>query len=421
MKLGFILEGPGRSFADWRHPDADPASAYSFPFFLDQTRTAERGKFDFVFLADLVHTNRNATPYHQSRLEPVTCLAALAAVTSHIGLVLTVSSTFTAPYNLARYFASLDRISGGRSAWNLVTTYADSSGPNFGQSGLPAHDLRYEMADEHLDAVQALWDSRDDAAGIHAADYAGEFYQVRGPLDIRRSPQGQPVIFQAGASEKGRDFAARRAECLFANPFTLADGQSYHRDMMARVAKAGRDPAQVHTIVAMTPFIGRTREEAEAKYEQRAALLDMKLALTHLSKFFDYKEDLTQYDVNAKLPGHLIEKYFDGYQSALSQVADLAARGMTLGQIARYIATPKSLFLGTPTDMADIMQQWFEEEAADGFMVADGVPGQLTQFVDEVVPILQRRGLFRTEYEGRTLRENLAIDPPPNRFLRASA
>jgi FMN-dependent oxidoreductase (nitrilotriacetate monooxygenase family) len=425
MKLGFILEGPGRSFGDWRHPDADPASAYRFPFFLEQARTAERGKFDFVFLADLVYTSREALPYHQSRLEPVTCMGALAATTSRVGLAATMSSTFTAPYNVARYFASLDHMSGGRSAWNLVTSYTDGSGPNFGLDGIPEHDLRYEMADEHLDIVRQLWDCWDDDAvangqgkasfdrrKLRALDIRGEFYQIDGAFDLPRSPQGQPIIFQAGGSPKGRDFAARQADCLFVNPFSLAEGQAYHRDMMARVQKAGRDPSQVHTIVAMTPFIGKTREEAEAKYAQRVGLVDMKLALSHMSKLFDYKEDMSKYPVNEPLPGGLIEKYFNGYQSGLVQMAELVERKMSLGQIAQYIATPKSIFLGTAQELADIMQQWFEEDAADGFMVADGVPGQFTQFVDEVVPLLQQRGIFREEYEGSTLRENLGIRFP---------
>ncbi len=434
LRLGHIMEGPGASWVDWRHPDAEPGSMYNIEWLRRRAQLCEAAKFDFIFVADSVYVTTKSAPYSLSRLEPVTMMSALAMVTRHIGLAATVTATYTEPFNVARLFGSLDQISGGRAAWNLVTSFTDDSGLNFGADGLPSHDLRYRMADDHLEVVQKLWDSWEDdamvhdkgrglyidSAKVHTIDHAGPFYRVKGPLNMVRSPQGQPVIFQAGASEAGRDFAARRADCVFVAPTSREEAKAYYDDMKRRARLAGRDPDRLLIIPSMAPYIGSTDAEGQARWVERADLMDLEGALAWVSKFLN-QLDLGQFDLDAPFPRDLIERNFEGYQTVLNRMAQMLddTPNLTLRQLAQRMVTKKSEFVGAPETIADTMQDWFENRLCDGFMVGESHTSPMPLFCHEVVPILQRRGLFRADYEGRTLRENLGLPRPANRFAQS--
>ncbi len=432
IKLGLILHGVGRSWGDWRHPDRDVNASTSFAFYLEQAELAEQGKFHFLFVADSLSINERSSPHYLNRFEPITILSALAATTSRIGLVATLTVSYSEPFNVARQFASLDHISGGRAGWNVVTSWLGDTAANFSKTEHPAHDVRYRLAAEHVDVVQGLWDSWEDDAHVgdkesgrfldpdklHRLDHRGQFFQVRGPLNIKRSPQGQPVIFQAGASEDGRDFAASRADCIFSGAQTIEESQDYYWDVKARARKLGRDPDQLFVLPGIGPIIGLTEEEAEARYRELAALNAIETGLGMISRAFD-DHDFRVYDLDAPFPDveHL------GRNSNQSQsnhiLAQVRAEGLTLRQIAQRIATPRGAFVGTPEKIADALQKWFEEEAADGFVLFETLPGQLALFIDHVVPILQARGLYHEDYEGATFRDSLGLPFPENRHTAA--
>lgn len=432
IKLGLILHGVGRSWGDWRHPDRDVNASTSFAFYLEQAELAEQGKFHFLFVADSLSINERSSPHYLNRFEPITILSALAATTSRIGLVATLTVSYSEPFNVARQFASLDHISGGRAGWNVVTSWLGDTAANFSKTEHPAHDVRYRIAAEHVDVVQGLWDSWEDDAHVgdkesgrfldpdklHRLDHHGQFFQVRGPLNIKRSPQGQPVIFQAGASEDGRDFAASRADCIFTGAQTIEESQDYYWDVKARARKLGRDPNQLFVLPGIGPIIGLTEEDAEARYQELAALNSIETGLGMISRAFD-DHDFGAYDLDGPFPdvAHL------GRNSNQSQsnhiLEQVRAEGLTLRQIAQRIATPRGAFVGTPEKVADALQKWFEEEAADGFVLFETLPGQLALFVDHVVPILQARGLYRSDYEGSTFRDNLGLPFPENRYTAA--
>lgn len=433
IKLGFILHGVGPGWGDWRHPDAQPTASTDFAFYRRQAQVAEAGKFDFVFVADSVFITEKSSPHYLNRFEPLTILSALAGATDHIGLVATVTSSYTEPFNAARQFASLDHISHGRAGWNVVTSWLEGSAQNYSKDHHYAHDLRYRLAGEHLDVVQGLWDSYEDDAlthdkatgqfidpkKLHALDHKGEFFQVKGPLNISRSPQGQPVIFQAGASEDGKTFAAKRADAIFVTHNELQEAQAYYADLKARAAGAGRDPDQIVVLPGVRPVVGATPEAAEAKYQELANLVSIENALSMLGRpFNDY--DFSGHDLDAPFPQEVAEHGANSNQSAsLKILAAARDENLTLRQVALRFATPRSNFVGTPDQVADALQTWFEARGADGFMVFESLPGQLEVFVETVVPILQARGIYRTAYEGSTLRESLGLDFPVNRYTAA--
>jgi FMN-dependent oxidoreductase (nitrilotriacetate monooxygenase family) len=279
IKLGFILHGVGRTWGDWRHPDRDVNASTNFAFYKYQAELAEKAKFHFLFVADSLSINEKSSPHYLNRFEPITILSALAATTSRIGLVATLTVSYSEPFNVARQFASLDHISDGRAGWNVVTSWLGETAANFGRDEHPAHDVRYGIAAEHLDVVQGLWDSWEDDAHVadkatgqfvdpdklHRLDHKGPHFQVRGPLNIKRSPQGQPVIFQAGASNDGRNFAARRAEAIFAGAQTLDEAQEYYRDVKQRAKGFGRDAEALSILPGFGPVIGLTEAEADAR------------------------------------------------------------------------------------------------------------------------------------------------------------
>jgi len=432
LKLGFILHGVGRTWTDWRHPEADVGASTSFEFYSRQARTAERGKFDFLFVADSLSINEKSSPHYLNRFEPLTILSALAAVTSNIGLVATLTVSYSEPFNVARQFASLDHISGGRAGWNVVTSWLGETAANFSKDEHLAHDDRYRLGGEYLDVVQGLWDSWEDdahvgdkASGVfvdpeklHRLDHKGEFFQVRGPLNIKRSRQGQPVIFQAGASDTGRAFAARRADAIFNPAATLEEAQEYYRDVKARAQGFGRDPSLLNVLPGIGPVIGLTEAEAEANYRELAALGSLQTGLGLLARTFS-DHDFTVYDLDGPFPD-VAAIGLNSQQSGSNRIlAEVRAENLTIRQVAERLATPRGAFVGTPAVVADRLQAWFENEGADGFVLFQSLPGQLELFVDHVIPILQARGLFREDYEGGTLRDNLGLPFPINRYTAA--
>jgi FMN-dependent oxidoreductase (nitrilotriacetate monooxygenase family) len=432
LKLGFMLHGVGMGWGDWRHPDADPTASTSFAYYKRQAQLAEAAKFDFLFVADSVFITEKSSPHYLNRFEPLTILSALAAVTSNIGLVGTLTASYSEPYNVARQFASLDHLSGGRAGWNVVTSWLEGSALNFSKVKHYEHDTRYRLAGEYLDVVQGLWDSWEDDAlvhdkaggrffdprKLHRLDHKGEFFQVQGPLNIARSPQGQPVIFQAGASEDGRNFAASRSDAIFAGQETYDEAKAYYRDVKQRAASFGRDPEALFVLPGIRPVIGSTEEEAERKYQEFANLTSIENALSMLGRpFNDY--DFLQHDLDAPFP----DVADHGAQSNRSHsdriLATARKDNLTLRQVALRFATPRTDFVGTPEQVADAFQRWLETGAADGFVYNVSLPRELEVFVEHVVPILQARGIHRSEYVSPTFRGNLGLPIPENRYARS--
>jgi FMN-dependent oxidoreductase (nitrilotriacetate monooxygenase family) len=432
LKLGFILHGVGPGWGDWRHPDADPGASIDIDFYLRQARLAEAGKFDFLFVADSVHITEKSSPHYLNRFEPLTILSALATATQRIGLVGTLTVSYSEPYTVARQFASLDHISRGRAGWNVVTSWLSGSAENYGKPTHPPHEVRYRIAAEHLQTVQGLWDSweddalvRDKASGqffdpakLHALHHQGEFFSVRGPLNISRSPQGQPVIFQAGASEDGRNFSARHADAFFTEGSSFEASQAYYADIKQRARAFGRPAQQLSVLPALRAIVGRTEEEAQRLYDEAVALVRIEDALVALARSFN-EHDLSQYPLDGAFPD--IAHYgVESNRSASERIVRVAREEqLTLRQTALRYASPRREFVGTGLQVADAIQHWFDGGAADGFILFESLPRQLDAFVAEVVPVLQQRGLFRREYEHSTLRGHLGLDVPENRNTAA--
>jgi FMN-dependent oxidoreductase (nitrilotriacetate monooxygenase family) len=440
LRLGAFIMATGHHIAAWRHKGSVVDSGTNIDHYIQVAQTAERGKFDQVFLADspgVWHRGDQESFSRQGRVshfEPVTLFAALSAVTKHIGFVSTASTTCEDPYLLARKFASLDHLSKGRAAWNVVTTGSETIFGNFGLDKHPDPEIRYERAHEFIDVVTGLWDSfeddaftRDQKSGVyfdpkklHAINHVGKYLKVKGPLNIHRPPQGWPVIVQAGASEPGRDLAAATAEVIFTAWQTLEEAQAFYSDVKGRLAKYGRHPDQLKIMPGISPVIGRTQEEAEAKWRELQDLIHPSVGLGILENFFP-GHDLSTWDVDA--PPQAWPELPSGRKSRLHLVIELAKREkLTLRQLYQNLAGARGhwVVVGTPKKIADEIQKWFENGAADGFNVMPPVlPESLDDFVELVIPELQSRGLFRTEYEGATLRENLGLERPANRFTVA--
>lgn len=428
MRLGLFLQGAGHHVAGWRHPEAESGSE-NFELLRRVVQTAERAKFDMVFLADGLTSGPDAHPSMAQRFEPLTLLSALAMHTTRIGLAATASTTYSEPYHLARVFASLDRLSGGRAAWNVVTTSYDRTAANFTRGNHPDHAERYEMAGEFVDVVKGLWDSWDedavirdkargvyfDPAKVHALDHEGRFFRIKGPLNASRPPQGHPVVIQAGSSGPGQDLAARTAEVVFTAQQTLEEAQAFYRDLKGRLAKFGRAGQALHVMPGVFPVIGRTEREAREKYEQLQQWIDTSGALSLLSDRLGH--DVSRYPLDGPLP-ELPES--DQLKSRAKLLTDLARReNLTLRQLYYLVAGARGhrIVWGTAGQVADALEEWFTQDAADGFNIMPPYfPGGLDDFVEQVVPELQRRGLFRTEYAGSTLREHLGLPRPASRY-----
>jgi FMN-dependent oxidoreductase (nitrilotriacetate monooxygenase family) len=436
MNLGAFVHETGQHVAAWRHPDAYAESGTVFAQMLDVARTAERGKFDLLFLADSAAVNTSAAAEARGRMgktvkfEPITVLSALAAVTTHLGLVATCTSTYNEPYTLARQFASMDQISGGRAGWNLVTSNNEAEAFNHGRDKHFAHADRYDRAAEFAEVVSGLWDSWDedafirdkqsgvyfDTSKLHVLDHKGKHFSVRGPLNVARSPQGRPVLVQAGASDTGRDLAARMAEVVFTAQTTLDQAQEFYADVMARLPRYGRSRAEVKILPGLYPVVGRTEAEARAKFDLLQSLIHPSVGLAVLEQTIGVP-NLAQYPLDGPVPEM---PDTNGPLSRQRLLLEAARRDkLTLWELCLLNAGPRGhlLTIGTPTQIADVMETWFKEGACDGFNVMPAfLPGSLNDFVDMVIPELQRRGLFRTEYEGKTLRENLGLPKPVSRW-----
>jgi len=437
MKLGLFFEGVGHHIAAWRDAGVDPHARQSLPHYVEIARTAERGKFDLLFTADTnatfgpddVETWSRTTA--ASRLEPLTLLGALAAVTERIGLVATATTTYYEPYHVARFFASLDQISGGRAGWNLVTSLATAEAYQFGRDTHAAHADRYARAREFAEVVLGLWDSWEDGAVVadkasglyfdpaklHLLHHKGERFSVRGPLTTHRSPQGHPVIVHAGQSEDGRDLAARHAEVLFAVQQDKAQACAFYADMKARTVRHGRAPDRIKIMPGVMTAVGRSRAEAEDKYARLQALIHPAIGVKLLSAMIGL--DVSSYPLDGPLPDLPPSNTEHGRQKV---IVDLARQeNLTIRQLYMRVAGQRAhrTVAGTPADIADALEDWFTAGAADGFNIMPlTFPDGLNDLVDLVLPELRRRGLFRTDYEGRTLRENLGLPKPENRWVR---
>lgn len=438
IRLGAFLPGGGQHIAAWRHPDQPADGATSFEFHKQLALTAERGLFDAYFLADgLAIAFGGGIEGGNARVagfEPVTLFSALAPFTTHLGFIATASTTYEEPYNLARKFASLDLISDGRAGWNVVTTATESAAQNFNLDHQHPHAFRYRRAGEFVDVVKKLWDSFEDDAFIrdretgrffdpnkvHYTNHRGEHFKVRGPLNVSRSPQGHPVIVQAGQSDDGRGLAAQTAEVIFTAHQHIETAQEFYRDIKARARGLGRNPDHVLIMPGVSPFVGRTLDEAKEKYERLTSLIVEEDGLALIKGLTGGELDLTGADLDGPLPPAPPTEGMKSRQTLIRQIAD--ENNFTIRQLYQWVASARGHFtiVGTPETIVDTLQEWFENEAADGFnILPPWLPTGLNDFVDLVIPELQRRGLFRTEYEGRTLRENLGLPFPQNRWTLA--
>jgi N-acetyl-S-(2-succino)cysteine monooxygenase len=436
MHLGAFVHETGQHVAAWRHPGAYAESGTVFAQAMDVAKTAERGKFDLLFLADSAAVSVHGTAESRGRMgktvkfEPITILSALAAVTSNLGLVATCSSTYNEPYTLARQFASLDQISAGRAGWNLVTSNNEAEAFNHGREQHAAHADRYDRAQEFAEVVNGLWDSwdedafiRDQESGVyydtskmHVLNHRGPHFSVRGPLNVARSPQGRPVLVQAGASDTGRDLAARLAELVFTAQTTFEQATEFYSDVMARLPRYGRSRRDVKIMPGIYPVVGRTEAEAREKFDYLQSLIHPSVGIAVLEHTIGVS-NLGQYPLHGPVPemGDT-----NGPLSRQRLLLEAARRDkLTLWELCLLNAGPRGhlLTIGTPSQIADVMEHWFLHGAADGFNVMPAwLPGSLTDFVDMVIPELQRRRLFRSEYEGKTLRDNLGLPIPVSRW-----
>ena len=429
LHLNAFLMAPGHHDAAWRHPDSQPHRATDVTYFQQLAQTAERGKLDSIFFADGLAVWGRLGSNVSGGLEPLTLLAAIAAVTSRVGLIATASTTFNEPFHLARKFASLDHISGGRAGWNIVTSGSVNEANNFNLDEHVDHAIRYQRAAEFLEVATGLWDSwQDDAvlldkeAGIyadpdrvHEIRHAGRFFQVRGPLNVQRSPQGWPLLVQAGSSEDGKEFAARHAEAVFTAQQTLAEGITFAHDVRTRARAHGRAGLPL-ILPGICPIIGATEAEARALEDELTHLQVIDYGLAQLSNMLNV--DLSALPLDGPLPKHILptEDQVNGNKSRFTLVADLARRErLTIRQIIARLGGGRGhqVVAGNPEQIADAIESWFLAGAADGFNIMPPIlPTGLDAFVDHVVPELQRRGLFRTEYTGTTLREHYGLPRP---------
>ena len=442
IKLGAFIPTTSQHAAGWRHPQSRPHDHLSIDYAIELAKTAEQGLFDAYFLADGLSVNwsHGASKSKQSigysdkmvGFEPVTLFAAISAVTKNIGFIATASTTYEEPYLLARKYASLDHISKGRAAWNVVTTISADTARNFGFSAHPNAKVRYERADECIEVTQKLWDSWEDDAFIynkesgqffdatkqHEPRHAGKYFNVQGSLNVPRPPQGYPVIVQAGQSEDGRELAAKYAEVIFTAQQDLSDAQAFYRDVKARLAKYGRQADDLKIMPGVSVFVAKTEQEAQEKYQLLNSLIHPDVGLGLLSGLAGHI-DLSKFALDAPFPIEDIE-----IKSSRQQMMMEIARkhNFTIRQLYEYIASARGhwTLIGTPEQVVDQLQNWFENEAADGFNVLPpSTPAGLNDFVEFIVPELQRRGLFRTAYEGTTLRENLGLKRPENQYVLA--
>ena len=433
VTFGIMLQGPGGHMNAWKHPSGPADASVNFDFFVETARKAEAAGIAFAFVADGLYINEQSIPHFLNRFEPLTILSALAASTSKIGLVGTVSTSYSDPFTIARQFASLDLISGGRAGWNAVTSPLEGSGRNYGREH-PEHELRYEIADEYLDAIKGLWDSWDDdafvrdrATGVYAdksklrrLNHKGRFFRIEGPLNIERSRQGQPVVFQAGASDSGIRLAGKHADAVFTNGGPIEDAKTFYRQVKQSAVAQGRSTSDIGIFPGIGPIVGATAEEAEAKYRAIRDLVTVEEALLYLGRFFDH-HDFSAYPLDAPFPdiGDIGRNSFRATTDRIKKTA--RETGATLREIALDVATPRTAFIGTAEEIADEIIRWIDEQAADGFILGFPVIAEgLADFVAHVLPILERRGYFDPRLEGATLRAHLGLAYRESRYAQSA-
>ncbi|MGY3552327.1 LLM class flavin-dependent oxidoreductase [Williamsia sp. R60] len=428
LHLNAFLMGVGHHEAAWRHPRTSEHEVLDVAHFVRLGQIAERGKLDSVFFADGLAVGPNIRRNTQAIFEPITLLSAIAGGTSKVGLIATASTGYNHPYTLARAFASLEHISGGRAGWNIVTSGQEQEALNFGYDSIPDHAGRYRRAQEFVDVVNRLWDSWEDDAvvldvdnaifadpeRVHPINHVGEAFRVRGPLNSPRSPQGRPVLVQAGSSEDGKDLAARYAEVVFTAQRTIAEGQDFYRDLKRRLPRYGRGAEDLQILPGIVPFIGSTEKEARDLEREFTDLISPDYALGQLSNFFNV--DLTGLPLDSRLPPLPPESEIQGNKSRSTLVRQLAAsEDLTIRELIGRLGGGRGhrTITGTPEQIADDLIAWVDAGAADGFNVMPPyLPGGLEDFVDHVVPILQARGRFRDDYTASTLRGHYGIELP---------
>lgn len=422
ISFGIMLQGAGGHMNSWKHPSGPADASVNLDFYIETARKAEANGIAFAFVADGLYINEKTIPHFLNRFEPLTILSALATQTSKIGLAGTVSTSYSDPFTIARQFASLDLISKGRAGWNVVTTPLEGSAENYSRPH-PEHALRYEIADEYLGVTQGLWDSWDedaivrdrqtgqffDKTKLHTLNHKGRFFKVAGPLNIGRSPQGQPVIFQAGSSDAGIKLAGKYADAVFTHSPSLEETRAFLRQVKTSAAAHGRSADDVKIFPGIAPIVGATEEEAEAKYRQIRDLLTVDEALLYLGRFFDH-HDFSQYDLDAPFP-ELGDIGKNAFRSTTDRIkAEAKAKGLTLRETALGVATPRPNFIGTGPKVAEEIIRWIDEGAADGFILGFSVIAEgLDDFARHVIPELEKRGRYRSDLPGATLRDHLGL------------
>ncbi|KPF90774.1 hypothetical protein IP81_14020 [Novosphingobium sp. AAP83] len=437
MKLLAFMMQTGGHIAGWRHPRAANNALCDIDYFRRLGQTAERGLFDGVFLADYVgyHPVKGAEIFaglETPKLDPLVVLSTIAAVTSNLGLIGTASTSYSHPYDLARRFASLDHLSEGRAGWNIVTSTMENEAHNYGRPAHLEHAERYARADEFVNVARRLWDSwqegavlADKASGrytdparITAVNHAGEHFRIAGPLTVPRPPQGHPVLVQAGASATGQRFAAVNAEVIFTSHPTIETAKMFRLAMHAQLAEVGRAPASLKVMPAITPIIGDTKQAAQDLQRELDGLIPMHIAVSKLEALLG-NIDLSGHDPDGPLPP-LPEAALAGQNSTRDRVLELSVRqNLSIRALARQVAAGRTshTVVGTAEDVAQTLIDWETQGAADGFVISPPfLPAGLEDFVDQVIPILQKSGHFRTAYEGATLRENLGLAVPENYY-----
>ncbi|MFZ6646089.1 LLM class flavin-dependent oxidoreductase [Undibacterium sp. TJN25] len=433
----FFFNPQGDHRMSWRHPQARGPEIFDLEYYQELAQAAEYAKLDAIFIADHVGMwdtfESNVAHYANARLEPITLLSALAAVTKHIGLIGTASASYSEPYNLARAFASLDHLSKGRASWNVVTSAMNEEAMNFGRDGNIEHAFRYERAGEFLDTAKALWDSIEDEAllfdketgffadpsKIHRIEHIGKHFKVRGPLNVPRPVQGHPVIVQAGSSEDGKALAAKHADINFSLVRTIEEGQRYRKDFDERLFQNGRSPSSLKILPGILPLVCSSAAEAKEKQEFLNTLTPERVGIDLVSSWCGV--DLSKFPIDGQLPALPEDATFNGQRTNLDRVRSFAKEKLTIREVARRVSTAGTapVMAGTPKDIADQMEAWFTAGAGDGFnLMFPVVPEDWINFTKLVIPELQRRGLTPTEYADGTFRDRLGLPRPMNQFSK---
>lgn len=425
MKLGYFLTGFGHHVASSRHPESVERGGMNLKKTIEQAKALEQAKFDFLFVSDSLYVDKKTHPDMFTMFEPISLMSIVAMETKHLGLIITGSTTYSEPFNLSRIFSSLDHYSDGRAGWNIVTSGINDTAKNFSGVNNVDHDLRYEQANEFVEISKKLWSSwRDvDSQSVHKAgkflkeqqpepiNYEGDFYSVKGPLNIDQSPQGYPLLVQAGSSKKGTDFASKHAEVIFTAQNDINAAINFAEKLRRQVEEKRGPEQEVVIMPGIFPFIGETREEAQANYKELQDLIDPEMGLELLSSYLG-DTDLSSYDLNTPFEDVEVDKG-NNIQSRVDLIKETAKKNnSTLEDVMKHVAGARGhhIIVGTPEDVADRMEEWFKRGAADGFNIMPPLnPTQFELFVNKVVPILKERGLVQTDYNKGTLREKLGL------------